>query len=218
MHFRSNASNSPLSERFPPWAVSAAIHAAMGLVIGGVLIPRPEKPLVEMVVIEKPVAAPADAKPLAITKPRSKPEAEKKAKQVYGVTRKSLQDEAGPEVKAGNTVAKAPDNEKLRLEDEESLPIPTDEFLVTSMPKILSEVRVAYPAEAKSKGVEGPVVMDLLIDEKGKVREATLVEGPGLGLNEAAVAAARGFRFEPAQVEEKAVAVRIRYTYRFVLE
>ncbi|RYZ73549.1 MAG: energy transducer TonB, partial [Proteobacteria bacterium] len=52
----------------------------------------------------------------------------------------------------------------------------------------------------------------------GKVRQANLVSGPGYGMNEAALQAIGSFEFEPAQVGEQAVAVRIRYSYRFVLE
>ena len=62
------------------------------------------------------------------------------------------------------------------------------------------------------------VIMNLLIDESGKVREVSLVEGPYAELNAAAITAARGFQFTPAMIQKKQVAVRIRYVYRFVLE
>jgi TonB family protein len=60
--------------------------------------------------------------------------------------------------------------------------------------------------------------MNLLIDESGKVRDVSLIEGPQTDLNAAAMAAAKGFQFTPALIQKKPVAVRIRYTYRFVLE
>lgn len=130
----------------------------------------------------------------------------------------SSQDSASEEVKAGNTLAKTPDQEKLRPEDADSLPVPTEEYLVTEMPKLAQEVRVAYPPDARQKGIEGPVVMDLLIDATGRVRDAKLLQGPDESLNQAALVAVRGFVFKPAMVQDKAVAVRIRYAYRFVLE
>lgn len=37
--------------------------------------------------------------------------------------------------------------------------------------------------------------MDLLIDGKGKVREVKFVDGPGFGLNEAALEAVQRFQF-----------------------
>jgi outer membrane biosynthesis protein TonB len=46
----------------------------------------------------------------------------------------------------------------------------------------------------------------------------SLIEGPNAELNAAAMAAAKGFQFSPALIRNKPVVVRIRYTYRFVLE
>ena len=86
------------------------------------------------------------------------------------------------------------------------------------MPKLKSEVRVPYPTEAKKKGIQGAVVMDLLIDQNGKVRQVNLIEGPGYGLNEAALDGMKNFLFEPAKIGNQNVAVRIRYSYRFVIE
>lgn len=100
----------------------------------------------------------------------------------------------------------------------EGLPTATDEFLVSRMPVLVSEARISYPAQAKAAGVEGAVVMDLLIDAQGKVRQVTLLKGPGRGLNEAAMEAIKRFEFKPALVQDKPVAVKIRYTYRFILE
>lgn len=140
-------------------------------------------------------------------------------RQVFGVNREALTDDSGEvAVKPGNTLAKTPDSLALKPDDPSSLPIPTEEYLVTRMPELLSEVRVPYPIEAKQKHVQGPVVFDLLLDATGQVRESQLITGPGFGLNEAALQAIRKFRFKPALVEDKAVAIRFRYTYRFVLE
>lgn len=152
--------------------------------------------------------------------PAPKPaEPPKAVKKVFGLSKDTLQGNEGStvSVKAGNTIAKEIDQEKINPEDAESLPIPTEEYLVTQMPRLKSEVRIPYPAEARSKNIEGVVVMDILIDEKGKIRSATLVEGPGFGLNEAALKAIYQFEFSPAVVDKKPVAVRIRYSYRFVL-
>ena len=171
-------------------------------------------------VIENPApSAAAKPVPLDRTKPPP-PKNERRA--VFGHSATALSaaatDASAPAVKAGNTVAKEADHETLRDDDSKRLPVPADEYLVTAMPKLASEIRIPYPAEAKRAGVEGPVLFELLIDASGKVREATLVRGPGFGLNEAALAAVRGFTFSPARVQDKPVAVKIRYAYRFVLE
>jgi protein TonB len=86
------------------------------------------------------------------------------------------------------------------------------------MPKLKSEIRVPYPIEARKKGIQGAVIMDLLIDQLGKVRQVSVVDGPGYGLNEAAAEGMKNFIFEPAKIGTQSVAVRIRYSYRFVIE
>lgn len=180
----------------------------------------PEQSKIEIAVIENPVEAPK-ALNIQPPKPETKPlKPETPKHEVFGVSRKSITDNtaAGIETKQGNTVAKAPDQEKLADDDADSIPIPTDEYLVTAMPSLESEIRIPYPSDARARGVAGPVVMDLLIDANGRVREVTLVSGPDPSLNQAAVQAARGFKFRPARVQDKSVAVKIRYTYRFVLE
>ena len=58
---------------------------------------------------------------------------------------------------------------------------------MTAVPRVLSEFRAPYPAEAKDQGIEGKVVMDILVDQKGVVRKVTLIKGLGFGLDEAAM-------------------------------
>lgn len=145
---------------------------------------------------------------------------ETKVKRVSGISRQAVQSTTNPvETKQGNTLAKEADTEILKEDDPNSLPSAVEEFLVGQMPTLASEVRVDYPTEAKKNGIQGVVVMDILIDDSGRVRDVALIEGPGYGMNEAALSAVRGFRFHPATSQEgKPVAVRIRYGYRFVLE
>ncbi len=100
----------------------------------------------------------------------------------------------------------------------DALPVATEEYLVSSMPIIKVEVKADYPLLAKQKKIEGPVLLDILIDDKGIVRTAKIIKGPGFGLNEAAKKALVKFIFIPARVNSKNVAVKIRYTYNFILE
>ena len=140
------------------------------------------------------------------------------ARKVFGLSKQALRVEGeAVSEKAGNTLAKEPDHIKLNDNDLD-LPIPTDEYLVDAMPILTSEVRVPYPKEAKEANIEGPVVMDILIDQTGKVRKVDVMSGPGHGLNEAASEAILKFQFTPAKVKTGAVAARIRYTYRFLLQ
>lgn len=99
---------------------------------------------------------------------------------------------------------------------ESSAPVAWGE--VTRLPKVMREVKATYPLEAKKAGIAGPVVLDILVDSVGKVRDIHVVSGPGFGLNESAVEALRKFEFRPALKGANSVAVKIRYTYRFKLD
>lgn len=195
----------------------------VSIIIGLNLKPKTTKTKIQFEVYENPKVTPKTLnleppKPEKVKPPPPPPE----TKQVFGVSRKALTTAdttgAAAEVKLGNTVAKEQDNLKLDPKDADSLPIPADDYLVSSMPQLLSEMRIPYPEEAKKAGIEGPVVMELLIDDQGSVRQVSLIKGPGFGLNEAALAAIKNFKFRPARIQDQAVAVKIKYTYRFVLE
>ena len=77
----------------------------------------------------------------------------------------------------------------------------------------------AYTDAAREAGVEGVVVLDLVVDEQGRAREITVVEKLPHGLTEAAVAALRACRFDPGERAGVAVPVRVRgFKIRFVLD
>lgn len=95
---------------------------------------------------------------------------------------------------------------------------PVEELEITKMPELKNEVRIPYPRSAKEKNIGGKVIATLLIDETGKVHEISILESPDEDLKEAALVAMRSFQFQPARIGEKAVAVKIRYIYSFVLE
>jgi protein TonB len=88
---------------------------------------------------------------------------------------------------------------------------------VDSGPVPLDEVRIPYPDQARADGVEGTVTLMIVVDAEGKVTSARVINGPGHGLNEAALNAIRRFRFRPARQEGKPVAVETRFAYTFEL-
>lgn len=85
-------------------------------------------------------------------------------------------------------------------------------------PQVISRRFPRYPAEAEAQGLEGVVVVRLLIDAEGRVETARVVraEPPGV-FEEAAEAAVRGWRFTPARDGGQAVPVWARQTLRFEL-
>lgn len=197
-----------------PWVLSTSLHAFFVLLVMSVLVVRwlPHLESTEIVILETPKIS-QQAVELAKPQPKIIP----KSRQIYGVSRKSITSDVGLETKQGNTIAKTPDQEKLKDTDADSIPIPSEDYLVTQMPQLEQEVFVPYPPGAKERGVSGVVTMDLLIDSRGKVRKVDLVDGPDPELNKAAVQAAGDFKFKPALIQDKPVAVKIRYAYRFVI-
>lgn len=185
-------------------------------------IPTIMKVPVEIKEVILPKEIPA-SKPIDI-KTQIQPETQKKLtvqpKKIFGISKKTLttdSNENSVSIKSGNTIAKEIDQEHLNPEDEQALPVPTEEYLISKMPRLKNEIRIPYPSEARMNNIEGLVLLEILIDEKGKVREAKLINGPGFGLNEAALEAIYNFEFIPALVDEKPVAVKIQYGYRFIL-
>lgn len=152
-------------------------------------------------------------------KPEPPPEA--KPREVFGLSRKSHEDSsdsAAVTVKQGNTIAKEQDNLKLEKDDLDSIPIPADDYLVTAMPVLLSYFKPEYTTEAKTAGIEGVVVIEMIIDDQGVVRDAKIIRGLGFGLDERTLEAAKKAKFKPGRVGEKAVAVKFRHRYTFELE
>ena len=93
-----------------------------------------------------------------------------------------------------------------------------ESYEVAELPRLVNEVRVPYPKIARIRGVQGPVVLDIIVSSKGEVSSAKVVTSPSPELSEAALLALQKFRFRPARLKDKPVAIQIRYTYRFILE
>jgi protein TonB len=87
-----------------------------------------------------------------------------------------------------------------------------------SDPEAINEVKIPYPEEAKRAGVEGTVNLRITVDFEGKVTEVKLISGPGYGLDEAALAAIKRFKFKPAMKAGEAVSTTITYKYTFLLD
>jgi TonB family protein len=94
-------------------------------------------------------------------------------------------------------------------------PVPEQTPSQTSAPRLTQFVQADYPADALAQGIEGSVLLQLTVDTEGRVSAAEVVNGLGHGLDEAALAAARRFVFEPARRDGQPVAAMLRYRYRF---
>lgn len=86
-------------------------------------------------------------------------------------------------------------------------------------PRPLFPIKPVYPDIAQEAGIEGQVLIQCFIDEKGRVKETIILKGiPNTGLNEAAEEALRKTRFRPAKQRERAVGVWITIPINFKLQ
>ena len=86
-------------------------------------------------------------------------------------------------------------------------------------PVAMSPIRPKYPEIAQEAGIEGVVVVQAFIDEKGRVKETLILKGVlNTGLDEAAMEAIRKTKFRPAKQRERAVGVWISIPVNFRLK
>jgi TonB family protein len=78
-------------------------------------------------------------------------------------------------------------------------------------------IKPEYPEEARSRGVEGTVVLVALVNEDGKVEDVALEAGVDPALDQAAMRAAYMTPFFPYKIEGVAQAVFVRMPYHFEL-
>lgn len=91
---------------------------------------------------------------------------------------------------------------------------------LTKPPRVLKFVSAEYPPSERKPGAPSSVevVLRLSISERGEVGEVEVVESRGAAFDAAAVAAARAFVFEPAEIDGAAARIRILYRYAFTLK
>lgn len=101
---------------------------------------------------------------------------------------------------------------------EETSPSVYEESQVSQRPYFKTLVKPKYPEVARRMGKEGLVVLRVLVDEKGKVKEVKILRSAGFGFDEEAEKAIRQSLFEPAKHKGKPVACYVKIPVRFVLE
>lgn len=137
---------------------------------------------------------------------------------VFGVTMESTsQAGSGPAMPVGNTANPSAGTAPART--VAPLAAPVAAYEVTKMPLPQGRCSGKYTDAARAAALEGTVVLDLTVDEKGRARDIQVVEGLGHGLTEAAVAALAACRFSPGEKDGTPVPVRVRaFKIRFVLQ
>jgi len=128
---------------------------------------------------------------------------------VFGVTMESTsQAGGGPAMPVGNTTRPAPVRAAGAPVKQLAEPVAAAE--VTKMPLPRGRCSGKYTDEARAAGFEGVVVLDLIVDEHGRARDITVVEGQPYGLTQAAIAALTACPFTPGERNDVPVPVRVR--------
>ena len=84
-------------------------------------------------------------------------------------------------------------------------------------PKKVGNVTAAFPAEAKAVALQGIVILELRVDAAGRVVDVRPVR-PIPMLDDAAIAAAKQWRFAPTIVDGRAVPVKMTTTHNFTIQ
>ncbi len=132
--------------------------------------------------------------------------------------------------------------EPIREEEpEEDLDFVPDEDLVAAIPEappppepegplryvvggnITEPVKISappprYPEAARRARIQGPVILELIIDKQGNVRSVKVLRGLPLGCTEAAVEAVKKWKFKPATMNGRPVEVIYNLTVMFTLQ
>jgi TonB family protein len=84
-------------------------------------------------------------------------------------------------------------------------------------PALLREVRPVYTEDGRRRGVEGEVVMEVVVRSDGTVGAVRIVRGLGSGLDQRATDAVRQWRFSPARRHGTPVDVLVEVAVEFRL-
>jgi TonB family protein len=90
--------------------------------------------------------------------------------------------------------------------------------VVTKPPKLVKFVEAVYPKDRHDAGITASVLLSIEIGDDGKVGEVSIVQGAAPDFDAAALAAAKQFVFEPAEIDNQPAPVKITYKYDFTIK
>jgi periplasmic protein TonB len=85
-------------------------------------------------------------------------------------------------------------------------------------PTIVHQVQPRYTELARRAGIQGTVIVEAVIDQKGYVTNARVLRGLPMGLDRAAVEAIQQWRFKPATLANQPVKVYFTLTVNFTIQ
>jgi TonB family protein len=106
--------------------------------------------------------------------------------------------------------ARAPEIPVVAVADLSSRPVP---------PELASDLRAHYPADARQRGIGGSASVEVRIEPDGRVRSVSMQGETFPGFGDACRKTLLGSQWSaPRDKQGRAVATRIRYTCRFVVD
>ena len=129
--------------------------------------------------------------------------------------------------------------EPIRIDEPEELDIPEVDDLVFHLPEAppppepkepiqvtedvthpekISAPQPQYTEIARKARIQGSVILQTTIDKNGDITDVKVLKGLHMGLSEAAVASVRQWKFKPATLNGKPVAVYYNLTVTFTLQ
>jgi protein TonB len=170
-----------------------------------------------------PRAAPRPAPAAPPPPTREAVEEQREPTVLPGVTLESTSEASSFAIPAGNTLYGQPATSATN--PEEAKPYKAERYAPASQLNELPAVewrpdslRPFYPEAARRRGVQGDVVLRLLVDGDGSLAKVDVISDPGAGLGAAGTRAIREFRFRGGRVNGQPAATTITYTLHFVLD
>ena len=118
--------------------------------------------------------------------------------------------------KAASGVEEADPIQKAATKQEDAEAVPSSPAVVPAHSYLLRRVEPEYPESARQQHIQGPVVLSALVGSDGSVRELQVISGDAL-LVKAATDAVRQWRFQPHQLNGRAVEFETQITVNFAL-
>lgn len=105
--------------------------------------------------------------------------------------------------------------EPIETEAQEPVPLTRNPILINGLDGL--QARVTYPESAWRQGVEGTVVVQFIVNERGFIEDAVAIRSPDARLSDAAIHAVRASLFMPGVHDGEPIAVRFAVPVHFRL-
>lgn len=109
----------------------------------------------------------------------------------------------------------------IAVPDAPPAPEPSGPIFVTGdvkKPVKISDVQPQYTEIARKARIQGVVILQTIIDKEGNITDVKVLKGLPMGLTEAAIDAVNQWKFQPATLNGKPVAVYFNLTVNFQLQ